>query len=78
MATLEYRMEPSSTEGQQVIHLVSTKVPDSLAGKGVGSLLAKAAFTYSRDHKFKVRNSCWFLDKYLDKNPEFKDMLKED
>ena len=82
VATLEFEMEVGNDGGrggqQQVIHLVSTKVPDALSGRGVGSLLAQAAFTYSRDNQLKVRNSCWFLDKYLVKKPEFKDMLIKD
>ena len=87
VATLEFKMEAdnatSTNDGgrrgqQQVIHLVSTIVPDALSGRGVGSLLAQAAFTYSRDNQLKVRNSCWFLDKYLVENPEFKDMLIKD
>ena len=73
VAVLEYEM--SSANSQSVIHLVSTKVPDTLAGKGVGSLLAEAAFSHSRQNQLRVKNSCWFLDKYLDKNPQFKTLL---
>ncbi|KAG8181331.1 hypothetical protein JTE90_017500 [Oedothorax gibbosus] len=71
-AVLQYKdLSPSSIE------LKHTIVPESLQGKGLGKLLADAAFEYALDRSLKVKVSCGFVQKYLEKHPksEFKDIL---
>jgi uncharacterized protein len=58
--------------------LPHTVVPDAFAGKGVGSLLAKAALGYARDHGLKVKPSCPFMAGYIVKHPEWNDLVHED
>lgn len=71
LATLTYELRASDS----FIHLTATTVPKEMEGKGVGSVLAKNAFDYCIENKFKVKISCWFLDKYLEKHPDLKDKL---
>ena len=58
--------------------LPHTVVPDAFAGKGVGSLLAKAALTYAREHELKVKPICPFMAGYIKKHPEWHDIVDED
>jgi predicted GNAT family acetyltransferase len=58
--------------------LPHTVVPDSFAGKGVGSILAQAALGYARGHGLKVKPSCPFIAAYIQKHPEWQDLVHED
>jgi len=60
------------------IVLPHTVVPDAFAGKGVGSALAKAALAYARDHGLKVRPICPFMAGYINKHPEWQDLVHPD
>ena len=70
-ATIAFELD----EDKKEIHMVSTTVPDSFAGQGVGTLLAKAAFQHSLTNGLKIKNSCWFLDKYVTKHPQYKELM---
>jgi predicted GNAT family acetyltransferase len=58
-----------------VITFIHTTVPDSLAGKGVGSALAKGALDQERARGDKVIPKCPFIAGYIDKHPEYRDLL---
>ena len=62
----------------QALVLPHTVVPDAFAGKGVGSLLAKTALAYARDHGLKVKPICPFMAGYIKKHPEWHDIVDED
>ena len=53
-------------------------VPDAFAGKGVGSALAKAALGYAREHGRKVKPICPFIAGYINKHPEWQDLVHAD
>lgn len=53
------------------IALLHTEVPKELAGRGVGSILAKAVLENVRTHGIKVDPRCEFLAGYIKKHPEF-------
>jgi len=58
-----------------ILDLVHTEVPDALEGKGVGSKLVEGALQYSRDNELKIIPSCPFIKSYIDKNPQWKDLI---
>jgi predicted GNAT family acetyltransferase len=58
-----------------VITFIHTEVPDALAGKGVGSALAKGALDLVRKSGDKVVAKCPFIRAYIEKHPEFQDLL---
>jgi predicted GNAT family acetyltransferase len=58
--------------------LPHTVVPDAFAGKGVGSLLARTALTYAREHGLKVKPICPFMAGYIKKHPEWHDIVDDD
>ena len=53
-----------------------TIVPQELGGRGVGSALVKHALDYARENNKKVVPQCSFVASYIDKNPDYKDLLK--
>lgn len=53
-----------------------TIVPSELGGKGVGSALVKHALDYARSNDKKVVPQCSFVATYIQKRPEYKDLLK--
>ncbi len=70
VAFIEFdKMEPN------ILDLVHTEVPEALSGKGVGSKLVEGALQYSKDNELKIIPSCPFIKSYIDKNPQWKDLI---
>ena len=59
-----------------VITFVHTEVPPELGGKGVGSKLIKGALDQVRAAGLTVVAQCPFVKAYIEKHPEYQDMLK--
>jgi predicted GNAT family acetyltransferase len=59
-----------------VITFVHTEVPPELGGKGIGSTLIKGALDQVRAAGLKVIAKCPFVKAYIDKHPEYADLLK--
>ncbi|AAZ18006.1 conserved hypothetical protein [Psychrobacter arcticus 273-4] len=52
-----------------------TIVPQELGGRGVGSALVQYALDYARENNKKVVPQCSFVASYIDKNPDYQDLL---
>ncbi|WP_435979679.1 GNAT family N-acetyltransferase [Psychrobacter sp. DM4] len=52
-----------------------TIVPEVLGGRGVGSALVKHALDYARAHDKKVIPQCSFVSSYINKHPEYQDLV---
>ena len=67
--------EPSAalnySERAGLMRLIHTEVPAVLRGRGLGSLLAKAAFEYAREQHLRVEPLCPFVQAYLARRPEY-------
>ena len=59
-----------------VITFIHTEVPPELGGKGAGSALVKGALDQVRAEGLKVIPQCPFVKAYIDKHPEYADLLK--
>ena len=55
---------------------VHTEVPDALAGRGVGGKLVKGALDQVRAAGLKVVPQCPFVRAYIEKHPDYADLLK--
>jgi uncharacterized protein len=55
--------------------LVHTEVPPEMSGQGIGSKLAQAALDDVRRHGQKVVPHCTFIQKYLQRHPEYDDII---
>jgi uncharacterized protein len=69
LAVLEYLLEPGR------IVFTHTGVPPALEGRGLGSRLARAGLEYAREQRLRVLSACSFMDHYLEKHPEYQDLL---
>jgi predicted GNAT family acetyltransferase len=59
-----------------VITFVHTEVPPELGGKGIGSKLIKGALDQVRVEGLKVIAQCPFVKAYMEKHPDYADLLK--
>ncbi len=55
--------------------LLHTEVPDALAGHGVGSALARGVLDQARRRGLKVLPQCEFMAAYIERHPEYQDLL---
>ncbi len=68
-AVLEYRMD-----GETIV-FTHTGVPKAIGGRGIGSQLARAGLEYARARGCRVRPLCWFVAGYIERHPEYQDLL---
>jgi predicted GNAT family acetyltransferase len=66
------------TRLHDAIVLPHTVVPDAFAGHGVASALARAALGYARERGLKVKPVCPFIAGYIQKHPEWQDLVHQD
>ncbi|WP_116125645.1 GNAT family N-acetyltransferase [Lewinella sp. IMCC34183] len=69
---LQYRLT-----GDGRIDLVHTEVPEDLTGQGLGSSLVVAALKYARDNDLQAIPSCPFVASYVERHPEWNDVVTE-
>ena len=72
LAVLEYRVR----RGTQALVLTHTAVPQRLEGKGIAGLLARTALEYAREHQMRVVPLCSFVRTYLQRHPEYMDLVE--
>lgn len=70
-AIAAYRLSPDT------ITFTHTEVPKELGGRGIGSQLAKGALDQARARGLKVVPLCPFIKGYIEKHPEFADLVKQ-
>ncbi len=59
-----------------VITFDHTEVPPELGGKGIGSKLVQGALDQVRARGLKVIPRCPFVKGWIDKHPDYADLLK--
>jgi uncharacterized protein len=57
------------------LELIHTEVPQSLSGQGVGSRLAKAVLQEAKRRGVGVVPTCEFIAAYIERHPEFRDLV---
>ena len=72
VAKASYRLQGN------VITFTHTEVPDGLEGGGVGSRLARGAPEMVRSAGLKVVAKCPFIAGWIERHPDFKDLLARD
>ena len=58
-----------------VLTIMHTEVPRELGGRGIGSALVRGLLDRARANGEKVRPLCSFVRAYIDKHPEYRDLL---
>lgn len=69
LALATYRLAPG------VVTVLHTEVPSAVGGKGFGSELARGLLETIRARGEKVVPRCPFLAAYIEKHPEFQDLV---
>jgi len=59
-----------------VITFIHTEVPPALGGKGIGSKLIRGALDQAREDGLKVIPQCPFVKAFIEKHPDYQDLLK--
>jgi hypothetical protein len=69
-ALLQYRELDAGT-----LDFCHTFVPVALRGGGIASQLTEHALRYARQRGYKVVPSCPFVAVYIERHPEYRDLL---
>ena len=69
IAYLEYNL------AGKVLQLIHSEVPQALRGQGIAAELANAALEWAREHNVKVDVICPSVADYLEKHPEYSDLV---
>jgi predicted GNAT family acetyltransferase len=72
LARLDYQIKENR------IALTHTEVPPEFRWHGVGAELAKAALDYAREFGLLVIPSCPYVADYLNKHPEYQEIVDPD
>ncbi|HXB43761.1 MAG TPA: GNAT family N-acetyltransferase [Puia sp.] len=63
---------------RDTLFLIHTEVPPALEGKGAGSAIVQKALQYAKDNNYKVVPICPFVQSYLKRHKEWKDIIAPD
>jgi uncharacterized protein len=61
-------------QGEKVV-LLHTEVPEALSGRGIGSALARSVLEDIRSRDLRVVPKCEFIAGYIERHPEFADLV---
>ena len=54
-----------------------TEVPEAIGGRGVAQKLVKGALDQAREQNLKVVPLCGYVEKFIERHPEYKDLVTE-
>lgn len=81
VGVLAYGDEPSGPDRPDAHSIVrdlrSTVVSPEHGGRGVGSALVRFALEDVRARGYRVTATCWFARGWIDRHPEFSDLLED-
>lgn len=70
LCVLEYQVRGNT------IFFTHTGVPSELEGQGLASRLAHAGLEFAREKSYTVVPACEFMEIYLKRHPEYKDLVR--
>jgi uncharacterized protein len=62
-------------ERDGALYLTHTEVPTELEGRGIGSRIVKHALEQARSRGMKVAPWCAFVRAYIDRHPEYEELV---
>jgi predicted GNAT family acetyltransferase len=63
--------------GPRTVDFLSTYVPPSHRGRGIGDRLVLRALDWAREQGYRVIATCWFVGTMVERHPEYGDLLTE-
>ena len=70
---LKYKVLPDG----KTLDYRSTYVPPELRGRQIADQMVKAGLEYAKANKYKVIPSCSFVRAYIERHPEYKEIVVE-
>ncbi|MFZ1518949.1 MAG: GNAT family N-acetyltransferase [Ignavibacteriaceae bacterium] len=61
-------------EDKVTLDLYSTYTPPQIRGKGLASVVVKAALEYAKEKSLKVIPGCWYVRKFLEEHTEYQNL----
>ncbi len=58
-----------------ILAINHTIVPADIGGRGIAARLVQATLEYARNEGLKVQSNCSYARAYLDKHPEYADLM---
>jgi uncharacterized protein len=58
-----------------LMDFMSTWVHPQLRGRGIGARLVEHALEWAKGRGLRVVPSCWFVGEFVDRNPQYRDLL---
>jgi predicted GNAT family acetyltransferase len=71
-AYAEYRIADDG-----VMVFTHTIVPEAIEGRGVAGQIVKTALDHARENDIRVYAECAYVDSYLERHPEYSDIVDE-
>lgn len=80
----EQRFEMDTSSGPAIANyrwdgdllvIFHTEVPRELRGRGLGEKLVRGVFDQVRQRKVKVVPLCWFVREFVERNPEYRELM---
>lgn len=59
---------------ENVMDFLTTYVPPALRGKGIAAVLVEEGFKFARENNFYILPTCSYVDIYLQRKNEYKDL----
>lgn len=69
VSLIDYRLDGD------VMSILHTEVPAAVGGRGIAGDLTRAALDTAREHGWRVRPICSYAVAYIDRHPEYQDLL---
>ena len=63
---------------EDTLLIVHTEVDEALEGKGIGRKLVQAAVDYARENNLRLKATCSYARKVLDRSPEYADVYQSE
>lgn len=61
--------------GNNCLSITHTEVPKNLEGNGIAGVLTKTILDYARENNYKVRPICPYTAIYIQRHPEYADIV---
>jgi predicted GNAT family acetyltransferase len=60
---------------ERVLEVYKTEVPIEFRGHGIAKELAEAALKYASENGYKIKATCRFMQKFIEKNPQYSSLI---
>ncbi|PJI86764.1 GNAT family N-acetyltransferase [Luteimicrobium subarcticum] len=70
----DYRRS-ATPEGSRIVYPHTFVLPE-LEGQGIAATLAHHALDEARDQGAQVVPACWFMEGYIERHPEYQDLVE--